>query len=82
MRRLLVSQKAHKQIGKLPSAIQAAVYEAIASLANWPDCRNVKALAGKSGYRLRVGDYRVLFEVEQETLQVTEVRKRDERTYH
>lgn len=82
MRRVLLSAKVHKQIAKLPKAAQAAIYTALEGLASWPDCRNVKALAGKQGYRLRVGDYRVLFEAESESIRVTEVRKRDERTYH
>lgn len=79
MRRVLLSAKVHKQLAKLPKAVQMAVY---AALETWPDCRNVKALSGKPGYRLRVGDYRVLFEVEDDCIRVTEVRKRDERTYH
>ena len=44
-----------------------------ASLAN-----NVKALQGRDGYRLRVGDYRVLFTVEGNTLIVKAVHKRGE----
>jgi mRNA-degrading endonuclease RelE of RelBE toxin-antitoxin system len=54
-------------------------------LADWPDCRNVKALVGRPGYRLRVGRYRVLFVVDAEqhpvVVQIQEVKKRDERTY-
>lgn len=49
-----------------------------------PDCQNIKALTNHQyGYRLRVGNYRVLFDwgVEVKIIEVQEVRKRDERTY-
>lgn len=61
-----------------------AVYDAVEGLANWPDCRNVKPLANHEyGYRLRVGRYRVLFDVRDgiRIIEIREVRKRDERTY-
>ena len=41
------------------------------SLAN-----NVKALRGRSGYRLRVGNFRVLFTVANDTMTVTAIRPR------
>ena len=49
-----------------------------------PDCQNVKALAHHEyGYRLRVGNYRVLFDWDGaiKVVDIEEVRKRDERTY-
>lgn len=39
---------------------------------------NVKALKGSDTYRLRVGDYRVIFEIENDTVVVLAVRKRGE----
>lgn len=53
-------------------------------LARMPDCRNVKALvAHEFGYRLRVGNYRVLFDWDGDirVVEIQEVRKRNERTY-
>jgi mRNA-degrading endonuclease RelE of RelBE toxin-antitoxin system len=49
-----------------------------------PDVNNVKALIHHEyGYRLRVGDYRVLFDWQSaiKIISVQEVKKRDERTY-
>jgi mRNA-degrading endonuclease RelE of RelBE toxin-antitoxin system len=43
--------------------------------------RNVRSLTERSGERLRVGDYRVIFSVEGDTMTILEVKKRDERTY-
>lgn len=39
---------------------------------------NVLPLKGRNEYRLRVGDYRVLFTIEGDVMTVTNVRKRDE----
>jgi len=49
-----------------------------------PACQNVKALIGhRYGYRLRVGNYRILFDWDGEIriIEIQEVRKRDGRTY-
>ena len=51
---------------------------------SFPGCANVKALKGHEyGYRLRVGNYRVLFDFDGRihVVMIEEVRKRDERTY-
>ncbi|EGJ50854.1 type II toxin-antitoxin system RelE family toxin [Desulfocurvibacter africanus] len=78
------TRKALKQHLKLPAQVQTQILAAVATLADWPECRNVKSLQGKDGYRLRVGAYRVIFEVDTaiRIILVKEVKKRDERTYH
>jgi len=85
MVRVVVKRKAYKQLARLPERDQTAVFAAITGLESWPDCRAVKALTDRSGYRLRVGRYRVLFMVDADqnpvVISVEEVKKRDERTY-
>ena len=79
------SKKARKQVERIDRTLRPAIVGAVRGLANWPDCRNVKALAGREGFRLRVGRYRVLFTVHEgavRIIRIEEVRKRDERTYH
>ena len=49
-----------------------------------PDCHNVIPLVNHQyGYRLRIGNYRVLFDWQDEIriVEIQEVKKRDERTY-
>jgi mRNA interferase RelE/StbE len=77
------TRRALKQLKRIQHQRQKQIVIAVRGLANWPDCRNVKALQGRPGYRLRVGRYRVLFDVEEDLriIEVEEVRKRDERTY-
>jgi mRNA interferase RelE/StbE len=58
----------------------------VQQLAAWPDCAgNIKRLQGRDDYRLRVGDYRVIFEIDQSgspiVINIAQVEKRNERTY-
>jgi mRNA-degrading endonuclease RelE of RelBE toxin-antitoxin system len=76
--------KATKQARKLDRPVRLQILEAVESLAAMPDCQNVKALTNHEyGYRLRVGNYRVLFDWDGaiKIVEIQEVRKRDERTY-
>lgn len=78
---IAVATKAHKQIHKMHKADMKTIYEALDALKAWPNCRNVKSLTTRDGYRLRVGDYRIFFMVDGDTITITEVKRRDERTY-
>lgn len=79
--------KATKQAKKIPAADRANIIKRVGGLETWPDCKethDIKPLARHQyQYRLRVGRYRVLFDVETglQVVSVEEVRKRDERTY-
>jgi len=77
--------KAYRQLHKIRSRkTREALYDAADTLRHWPDCRNVKALTSHEyGYRMRVGDWRILFDVQDRVriIMIQEVKKRDERTY-
>ena len=78
--------KALKQLRKIPMQDSMAIRHSVnTELIDLSRARNVKALTGHAyGYRLRVGNYRVLFDIEGSAARVVsieEVRKRDERTY-
>lgn len=76
--------KAIKQLRKLDKQNQAPIVAAVGTLAAMPNCQNVKSLTNHEyDYRLRVGNYRVMFNwsSEIEIVEIQEVRKRDERTY-
>ena len=64
MYRLEVSHTAHRQIRKLPAQTQERVNQAIARLAEDPRPPGVKKLVAREGYRVRVGDYRILYHVD------------------
>lgn len=78
--------KALKQLRKIHPQAGAAIRQSVnAELIDLDAARNVKALVNHAyGYRLRVGDYRVFFDLEGGAaciVSIEEVRKRDERTY-
>ncbi|SIO15965.1 type II toxin-antitoxin system RelE family toxin [Paraburkholderia phenazinium] len=78
------TQKAVKQLRKLDRQQQIAIRDGVGTLAAMPDCQHVKSLTNHQyGYRLRVGNYRVLFNWDGtiKVVEIEEVRKRDERTY-
>ena len=64
MYRLEVSHTAHRQIRKLPAQTQDRINNAIAGLAGNPRPPGVKKLTVRDGYRIRVGDYRVLYQID------------------
>ena len=78
-------QKAAKQLKKLgDKAAQASILLATRELVAFPAVTGIKALVNHQyGYRLRVGNYRVMFDVSTtvQVVSIEEVSKRNERTY-
>ncbi|MBF0292656.1 MAG: type II toxin-antitoxin system RelE/ParE family toxin [Nitrospinae bacterium] len=82
MKRIEVTNRAKRQIDKIGDRkIITDIYEAMEQLEKWPDVRGVKSLVNRNDYRLRVDRYRVFFFVENETIVITEVKIRNEKTY-
>lgn len=78
------TRKAVKQLLKLHTLHQVQIRDAVTKLSSMPDVSNVKALIQhEHGYRLRVGNHRVLFDWDGAVriVSIQEVKKRDERTY-
>jgi mRNA interferase RelE/StbE len=65
--RLEISHIAHKQIVSLPPRFAQRVNEAISKLASEPRPVGAKKLVGIEGYRIRLGDYRILYRVNDES---------------
>lgn len=61
-----LKRSAEKELDNLPSDIYKKVVRRIISLKDNPRPRGVKKLTGKNGYRLRVGDYRILYTINSE----------------
>lgn len=58
------SPKAVKQLLKVNKPEQAGIKNAVGELARMPDTRNVVTLSNhKHPFRLRVGNYRVIFQL-------------------
>jgi mRNA interferase RelE/StbE len=58
-----LSKKAQKQLDKLSDNIFDPILNAIANLATNPRPHGSKKLKGRDGYRIRVGDYRIIYDI-------------------
>lgn len=77
-------KKAIKQLKKIPETQRKTIYDEVSELTNFPNVNNIKALVNhKYDYRMRVGRYRVLFNLQEtlEIISIEEVKKRDDHTY-
>ena len=85
MYRVLFSRRAQKSFRQLPKPDARRVRAALDRLAQDPRSPGTIRLVNVpvADYRYRVGNYRILYEIDDEAQQVLiyDVRRRDERTY-
>ena len=60
---VILSKKAQKQLDQLSNTIAEPIFEAITALAVNPRPIGCKKLKGRDGYRIRIGNYRVIYDV-------------------
>ena len=73
--RVELTTAAARQIKKLPRPARDRILDAVANLTGDPRPRGAKKLAGEeTAWRIRVGDYRVIYDVFDSELVVTVVR--------
>ncbi len=68
-----VTRAAKKTIEKLPKPYIKAVTDAIRSLGEDPRPQGYTKLSGQPGYRVRVGVYRIIYEIKDDVLVVVVV---------
>ena len=67
--KIIITKSIQKQLDNLPSNIQDRVYEKISQLAEEPRPDGVAKLKGYDNeYRIRIGDYRLVYEIQDEKL--------------
>ena len=69
-----VAPSARKALRKLPLPMRRRIQIAIDELADNPFPPGVKKLHGDQAYRIRVGDYRVIYDVEHRRLIILVIR--------
>jgi mRNA interferase RelE/StbE len=69
--RLLLLPRAQKELARLPIETYERLRNAIRSLAEEPRPLGCRKLSGRQGWRIRVGDFRVIFEIEDAVKTVT-----------
>lgn len=67
MYEIIFSQKAKKQLFKLEKVIQERIISALERIRIRPETYVTK-LVGDPGYKLRVGDYRVIMDIDKDNL--------------
>ncbi len=79
MTAVVTTPEALEELDRLPSEIVARVAKLLERLERWPHTSGAKPLSGRLAgrWRLRTGDYRLQFRVEQETVIVEKIGHRD-----
>jgi mRNA interferase RelE/StbE len=76
---VLIDDKAIKDLSKIHKAEVKKILSKIEELEKFPHVPNLKKLTNfEPPYRLRVGNYRVLFDIEDTTITIYKVRHRKE----
>jgi len=81
--RILVEKRVKKETQKIPHSDREKIDHAILSLALNPRPDGCKKLTEKSGYRIRIGNYRVLYMIDDENkvIIIYRIKFRNEKTY-
>ena len=69
--KVLIQRGAQKELAGLPLGAYERVKSAIYKLANDPRPRGSRKLTGRDGWRVRVGEYRVVYEIDDNNRSVT-----------
>jgi mRNA interferase RelE/StbE len=72
--KIIWSNRAISQLNKLPKTIRIAVYKNVDKLKENPFRKEVKRLRGLPYFRLRIGDYRIIFNVKKNIFQILVVK--------
>jgi mRNA interferase RelE/StbE len=65
-----IERKAQKKLSKIPEPYYSNLKTAILDLGNDPRPQGFKKLKGRDGYRIRVADYRIIYEIQDSVLLV------------
>lgn len=63
--KIFLKRSAEKELNNLPEKLHDRIVKRLYSLQVTPRPNNAKKLRGREGYRIRVGDYRVLYVVDE-----------------
>lgn len=67
---VILPQSVQKELDRLPDDVTGRILLRLARLESNPRPPNVKKLKGRDAWRIRVGDYRVIYEVHDPVLQI------------
>ena len=67
---LFIERRAQKQLAKIPEPDRGRIVAAVGGLAEEPRPSGVEKLTGREAWRIRVGDYRIIYEIHDQKLMV------------
>lgn len=68
--RVILPKSVQKELDRLPDEVVKRILSRLAGLETIPRPADVKKLKGRSAWRIRVGDYRVIYEIHDRELQI------------
>ena len=72
--KLKIRKSAIKDLKKIDHEVRKRLHVKIQELADFPEVSNVKKLTNfEPAYRVRVGDYRILFDVNEDVIEIGRV---------
>lgn len=71
--KIVWDEKAYDSLNKLEPSISRRIFKKVEELSENPFSKDIKRLKECNDFRLRVGDYRVIFFIEQNTLQILKI---------
>lgn len=71
--KIIWDEKAHDSLNKLEPSISRRIFKKVEELSENPFSRDIKRIKGSDDFRLRVGDYRVIFSIEKEIIIILKV---------
>ena len=80
--KILIGKIAKKELDRVSKSEILKIRSKILNLKNFPEVDNIKKLKSfQDLFRLRSGNYRVVFKVENDVIKITHIRLRNEKTY-
>jgi mRNA interferase RelE/StbE len=67
---VILPKSVQKELDRLPDDIASRILARLAGLETNPRPADVKKLKGRDAWRIRVGDYRVIYEIHDRVLQI------------
>mgnify|MGYP001565150913 CR=1 FL=1 len=71
--KIIWDEKANDSLNKLEPSISRRIFKKIEELSENPFSKDIKRLKGSDDYRLRVGDYIIIFSIEKDAIIILKV---------
>lgn len=68
---LLILRRAQKELAGLPESVYNRIKLAIQKLAEDPKPRGSRKLSGREGWRIRIGEYRIVYDIDNNNHSIT-----------